>query len=87
MVNCDRFCFFDVILSECVCTVYYFVQLFLMAKLVAAQMSCVHSFVYLWCTFMYLDGSLVILTDYKMKLCAAENVAVCGAIVTSSLEE
>ena len=29
----------------------------------------VHSFVYVWCTFMYLDGTLVILTTGEMKLC------------------
>jgi hypothetical protein len=57
-----------------------------MAKLVATQMSCAHSFICLWCTFMYLDGTLVILTVCKMKLCAAEN-AVCvvlGGVNVSS---
>jgi hypothetical protein len=63
------FYFCDVFLAESVCTVYYCIQLFVIAKLVPTQVSCVHSFVYMWCTFMYLDGTLVILTDGRMKLC------------------
>ena len=74
LINGDCFYFSGVILSESVCTVYYYCGLFLMAKPVAAQMSCVHSFVYLWYIFMYLDGALIILTVCKMKLCAAESV-------------
>jgi hypothetical protein len=74
-MNGDCFYFCDIILSESVCTVYYCCGLFLMAKHVATQMSCVNSFVYLWYTFMYLDGALIILTVCKMKLCAAESVA------------
>ena len=69
LVNGDGFYFCDVVLAESVFTVCYYVQLFLMAKLVATQMSCVHSFIYMWCTFMYLDGTLVILTTGKVKLC------------------
>jgi hypothetical protein len=39
-----------------------------MDKLVTTQLF-VHSFFYSWCTFMYLDGTLVILTFGKMKVC------------------
>jgi len=68
LVNGDSFYFCDV-LAESVFTVCYYVQLFPMAKLVATQMSFVHSFIYMWCIFMYLDGTLVILTTGKVKLC------------------
>ena len=67
-------------LAESVCTVCYCIQLFLMAQHIAIQTSRVHSFIYLWCTFMYLDVTLVILTVCKMKPCAAENVTMCVAL-------
>jgi hypothetical protein len=71
LVNGDSFYFCGAVLAESVFTVCYYVQLFLMAKLVDTQLSCVHSFIYMWCTFMYFDGTLVILTTDKMKLCLA----------------
>jgi hypothetical protein len=69
LVNGDCLYFCDAVLAESVCTVYYYIQLLAMPKLVAIQMSCVHSFIYMWCTFMNLDGTLVILVTGKMKLC------------------
>ena len=69
LVNGDCFYFCDAMLAESVCTVCYCIQLFLMAQLIAIQTSCVHSLIFLWCTFMYSDGTLVILTVCKMKLC------------------
>jgi len=77
LINGDCFYFCDIILSESVCTVYYCIQLFLMAKLVTTQTSCVRYFIYLRCTFMHVDRTLIILTTCKMKLCAAANVAMC----------
>ena len=46
LVNGDCFYFCDVILSESVCTVYYCIRLFLMAKLVTTQTSGVHSYLF-----------------------------------------
>ena len=37
MVNGECFYFYDAVLAESVCNVYYCIQLFLMAKLVTTQ--------------------------------------------------